>query len=76
MKAHCHYPLSLEIQPPGFFQDTMRKCLKSRGVGLSPQRTYPRRPAPRAAMGGLARLIGLKWLPHPIFLTDFTLEWV
>jgi hypothetical protein len=25
---------------------------------------------------GLARLIGLKWLPYPIFLTDFTLEWV
>jgi hypothetical protein len=65
VKAHRHYPLSLEIQPPGFFQDTMRKCLKSRGVGLSPEGTY-----------GLARLIGLKWLPHPIFLTDFTLEWV
>jgi hypothetical protein len=35
-KAHCHYSLSLEIQPFGFFQDTIRKCLKSRGVGLSP----------------------------------------
>jgi hypothetical protein len=41
MKAHCHYPLSLEIQPPGFFPDTMRKYLKSRGVGLSPQACPP-----------------------------------